>query len=191
MRSLIKIPLYAVAVLVLGVLSGHLTFKLLSFSRTIMVPDLRGKTMLEANNIARGKGLYVRLEGEDYDSYIHQGSVIRQDIPSGSAVKDGREIGIVISKGPRVQYVPDVVGQSVDRAESMLKDKGIRVGKVIYVHSDKIPKNTVMAQRPEPNEGGDVFKILVSLGGYESEAKPKAAAAPENGAAPGTANSGE
>lgn len=180
MRRFIKIPLYTAVVLVVGILSGHLTVKVLSFSRTVAVPDLRGKTMMEANDTARGKRLYIRLEGEDYDSYIHQGSIIRQDIPSGSKVKEGREIGIVLSKGPRVQYVPDVVGQSIDRAELLLTDKGIRVGRIIYVHSDKVPKNTVLAQRPETNEsGGDIFKIIVSLGSHEEEARAKGREQPE------------
>ena len=180
MKKLIKIPVYIVVVLILGMLSGHLTFKVLSFSRTVTVPDMRGKTMIEANDTARGKGLYIRFEGEDYDSYIHQGSIIRQDIPPGSKVKEGREIGIVLSKGPRVQYVPDVVGQSIDRAESLLNDKGIRLGRIIYVHSDKAPKNVILAQRPETNEsGGDVFKVIVSLGGYEEGAKVKVQEQPE------------
>ncbi len=175
MRALIKIPVYVLALLVLGIISGNLTFKILSFSRTVTVPDLKGKAMMDANDMLRGKGLYIRLEGEDYDSYIHQGSILRQDIRPGSTVKEGREIGIVLSKGPRVQYVPDVTGQSIDRAESILNDKGIRIGKILYVHSDKIPKNIIIAQRPETNEpGGDVFRILVSLGGLEEEAKVKA-----------------
>lgn len=172
MKSFIKIPVYTVALLAIGIISAHITFKLLSFSRTVVVPDMRSKTMIEANSMLREKGLYIRLEGEDYDSYIHQGNIIRQDIPQGSEVKEGREIGIVLSKGPRVQYVPDVVGHSIDRAESVLKEKGIRLGKIIYVHSDKFPKNIIIAQRPETNEsGGDVFRIIVSRGGYGEETK--------------------
>lgn len=169
MNKLIKISLYIITIFIIGMLSGHFTFKLLSFSRTVTVPDLRGKEMVDANDILRKKGLYIRLEGEDYDSYIPQGCIIRQDIPPNNIVKEGREIKVVLSKGPRIRYVPDVVGQPIETAEAILKEKGIRIGKIIYVHSEKTVRNTVIAQRPEPNEkGGESFSVLVSLGDYEN-----------------------
>ena len=170
MKNLIKIPVYIVALLVLGIVSGHLTFQLLSFSRTVIVPDLRGKEMMDANDILRKKGLHIRLEGEDYDAVIPQGNIIRQDIIPGSKVKEDREVGIVLSKGPKVQYVPDIVGQPLDTAEAILKEKGIHIGKMIYVHSENAAKNVVLAQRPETNESGsDVFTVVVSLGAYEDD----------------------
>lgn len=168
MNKLIKIPLYIVAIFAIGIISGHFTFKILSLSKTVTVPDLRGKGMVDANDILRKRGLYIRLEGEDYDSYIPQGYIIRQDIPPTHTVKEGREIRVVLSKGPKVRYVPDIVGQSFDVSEGILKEKGIRISRVIYVHSDKVPKNVVLAQRPETNEkGGDSFSVIVSLGSFE------------------------
>ncbi|MFO0752639.1 MAG: PASTA domain-containing protein [Thermodesulfovibrionales bacterium] len=174
MKSLWKIPLYIVVLFALGILAGHLTFKVLSFSRTVTVPDLRGKGMVEADGVVRGKGLYIRLEGEDYDSHTRQGAIIRQDILPGGMVKEGRVIGVVLSKGPRVQFVPEIVGQNLDSAEFLLREKGIKVGKVLYVHSEKAPRNMVLAQRPEAAESGsDIFSLLVSLGGYEDETGEK------------------
>ncbi len=174
MRSLIKILAYIIVLLFLGVVAGHFTFQLLSFSRTVVVPDLKGREMMEANNIIRNKGLYIRLEGEDYDPAIPQGNIIRQDIPSGSKVKEGREIGIVLSKGPRMQYVPDIVGQPLDMAGAILKEKGIRIDKILYVHSEKTQRNIVLAQRPETNESGaDVFSVIVSLGDFEDANRTK------------------
>lgn len=174
MKALWKIPLYLIVFFAIGILAGHLTFKVLSFSRTVIVPDLRGKGMVEADGIVRGKGLYLRLEGEDYDSHTRQGAVIRQDILPGGTVKEGRVVGVVLSKGPRVQFVPEIVGQSLDRAEFLLREKGIKVGRILYVHSDKAPRNMVLAQRPEAAEvGSDIFSIIVSLGDYEKEAGEK------------------
>jgi len=170
MKNLIKIPVYIIILLGLGIVSGHLTFQLLSFSRTVIVPDLRGKEMMDADDILRNKGLHIRLEGEDYDAAVPQGNIIRQDIIPGSKVKEDREIGIVLSKGPKIQYVPDIVGQPLDRAEAILKYKGIQIGKILYVHSEKTSKNVVLAQRPETNESGsDVFSIIVSLGDFEEK----------------------
>jgi serine/threonine-protein kinase len=167
MKSLIKIPLYIITLLVLGLVSGHFTFQFLSHSKTTETPNLLGKSAMEANDIARSKGLYLRIEGDDFDASVPQGGILRQDIPPGNKVKEGREIRVLLSRGPRFQYAPDVVGQTVESAQTLLAQKGIRIGKVVYVHSTKEAKDTIMAQRPDPNEkGGEVFSVLVSLGDY-------------------------
>lgn len=172
MNTYIKIPLFIVTLVILALVSGHFTFKLLSFSRTVDVPDLKGKTTTEANDIVRHKSLYLRMDGEDFDPNTPQGRIIRQDTPSGSKVKEGREIRIVVSKGPRFQYMPEVVGQTVAAAEAMLAEKGIKMGRVIYAHSEVSPKDVIIAQRPETGEkGGTEFKVVVSLGDYEEKLK--------------------
>ncbi|MGO9613295.1 MAG: PASTA domain-containing protein [Dissulfurispiraceae bacterium] len=174
MRKLLKIPLYVVILLAIGIIAGHFTFQALSFSRTVTVPDVRGKSTIEANNILKDKELYIRIEGEDYDALIPEGYIIRQDVPSGNKVKEGREIKVVLSKGPKVKYVPDVVGQTLDDAEAQLRGRGIRIKKIIYVHSEDVPKDSIVAQRPEVNESGaDMFSVIVSLGGFDENAKVK------------------
>jgi len=168
MSRWVKVPLYFFLVILFGIVSGYLTFTALTMSRTIEVPNLIGKGMVEGNDLLRSKGLYMRLEGDDYDATIPQGNIIRQDIPAGTGVKSGREIRVVLSRGARLAHVPDVVGQQVEQAESQLQPRGIKINRVVYVRSETVPKGTILAQRPEPNErGGEQFSILVSLGGSE------------------------
>lgn len=167
-NKLLKISIYVTLTFLVGLLSGHITFKLLSFSKTVVVPDVRGKGIIEANEILRKNNLYMRLEGEDYDPYIPEGAIIRQDIPPGSSVKESREIRVVVSKGPKVRYVPDLVGQRLEEVEKLLYDKGIKITRVIYVHSRSVPKDVVIAQRPEINENPvEDFRLIVSLGDFE------------------------
>lgn len=168
MSKLIKIPLYIIGVVVFGLISGHLTFTLLSHSKTVVVPDMIGKTLVEAGTLLRKNDLYIRLEGEDFDPVIPQGNIMWQQIPGGSTVKEGREIGVMISKGPRIRYVPDVVGQTVENADQILREKGIKITRTIYISHPTIMSNIVIAQRPETHEkGGDTFTILVSSGVVE------------------------
>ncbi|KAF0182925.1 MAG: serine/threonine protein kinase bacterial [Nitrospirae bacterium] len=171
MNRWMKIPLYGLLMILFGILSGYLTFTLLTMNRTVDVPDLRGKGMVEANDLLRSKNLYIRLEGDDYDASVPQGFIVRQSIPAGGQVKQGREIGIILSRGSRIAFVPDVVGQTIEQAETVLQPRGIKISKVVYVRSDSAPKDTIIAQRPEPLErGGEQFSVLVSLG--DTEAKP-------------------
>jgi beta-lactam-binding protein with PASTA domain len=167
-NNLIKFPVYVLVFILLGLLFGYLTFKILSFSRTVEVPSLYGKSLLESNKLLTGKGLYLKIEGEDYDPVVSPGHVIRQDIPPGNKVKEKRGIKVIISKGPRVKSIPVLVNETLFNAESLLLQKGLKISKVIHVHSDTIDKDRIIAQRPGPNEQiSDYLTVLVSLGHYD------------------------
>jgi serine/threonine-protein kinase len=167
-HKLIKFPLYILAFIMLGLIFGFLTFKILSFSRTVEMPDLYGKTLLESNRLLTDKGLYLKIEGEDYDSSVPSGNIIKQDIPAGNKVKERRGIKVVISKGPRVKAVPLLVNNTLANAESLLLQKGLKLARVITVHSDIVEKDKIIAQKPGPDEQvSDKITVLVSLGPYD------------------------
>jgi len=154
--------------LVLGLSFGYLTFKVLSFSRTVSVPPLVNMTLLDANEALSKAGLYLKIEGEDYDASIQTGRILRQDIPPGNSVKEKRTIKVVLSKGPRVFSLPLIVNEKLADAESIFIQKGLRIGKIINVHSDTVEKGRIVAQKPEPDEKvTDDIIVLVSLGPHE------------------------
>lgn len=170
MKKFLKVIIYLIVLLAIGLISGHLTFELLSYGKTIVMPDLIGKNLNEAQKLLSSNKLHLRLDGDEHDIYIPQGHILRQDIPPGNKLKEGREIGIILSKGPRIKDVPDLVGKSLDVADTLLKDKGLKINKIIYVHSGFAEKNIILAQRPEPHEsGGDLFSVIVSLGKLPEE----------------------
>ena len=168
MSSFLKVPLLFAAFVLLGLTFGYITFNILSFSRTVEVPQLTGITLVEANEALNRSGLYLKIEGEDYDSIIQSGKIIRQDIPAGNKVKEKRAIKVVVSKGPRVSSVPLVVNEKLGDAEAVLIQKGLKIGKTINVHSDSVEKGRIVAQRPEPDERlTGPITVLVSLGPHE------------------------
>jgi beta-lactam-binding protein with PASTA domain len=167
-RYLVKLPLYMLSFILLGLIFGYLTFKVLSFSRTVEVPELSGKSVLEANKLLTDHGLYLKIEGEDYDPSIPTGHIIRQGIPAGNKVKERRAIKVVISKGLRVSSIPLLVGKTLLESESLLLEKGLKIAKIIPVHSSTVEKDHIIAQKPEPHEHvSDYINVLVSLGPYE------------------------
>lgn len=166
--NLLRFPLYIFSFILLGLFFGFITFKILSFSRTVEVPELRGKNLVEANKILNNAGLYLKIEGEDYDSEISQGKIIKQDVPAGNKVKERRGIKVVISKGPRINVIPLIVNETIGNAESLLANKGLKFGKIIAVHSELVEKDRIIAQKPEPNDPvSDTITVIVSLGPYE------------------------
>lgn len=167
-RKILLTPLYMLVFIVVGLLSGYLTFKVLSFSKTVEVPDLKGKNIIEANDILGKRGLYLKIEGEDFDPVISPGHIIRQDTPQGNKVKEQRWIKVVLSKGPKVLSVPDLVGQNIDEAELTAVRSGLKINRIVRVHSDTIEKGLVIAQRPNPDEAmKDGLSIVVSSGPYD------------------------
>ncbi|MEK6583138.1 MAG: PASTA domain-containing protein [Nitrospirota bacterium] len=166
--KIIKVPLYVFGFVLLGLLFAYLTFKLMSFSRTVDVPDLSGKNLVEANEILSKKGLNLKIEGEEYDPSVAGGYILRQDVPAGSGVKEQRRIKVILSKGPRVQIIPSVIGESADKAESILLQNGLKVAKVIRVHSGTDERDKVISQKPGPDEKiAEKVTLIVSAGPYE------------------------
>jgi beta-lactam-binding protein with PASTA domain len=182
LRKIFTVPLYVLGFVLMGLLSGYLAFKILSFSKTVEVPDLRGKTLFEANDLLNKRGLYLKVEGEEYDAVVVPGQIVRQDVPAGNKVKERRGIKVFLSKGPKVWSVPDLTGRTLEDAESVVSSGGLRVEKIIRIHSQAVEKDTIMAQRPGPDEAlGDSPKrigdhppghrgitLLVSSGPYDA-----------------------
>src|SRR3972149_6221744 len=126
----------------MGLLSGYLAFKILSFSKTVE----------EANGLLIKQGLYLKVEGEEYDPVIVPGRIVRQDVPPGNKVKEQRGIKVFLSKGPKVWSIPELAGQSITEAEPIIAKSGLRIEKIIRLHSNTVEKDRIIAQRPNPDE---------------------------------------
>ncbi len=168
MSMFIRLPLYILVFVVLGLTFGYLTFKVLSFSRTVEVPNLHGKSLLEGNKLLANSNLYLKIEGEDYDTLVPAGHIVKQDMPAGSKVKERRVVKVIISKGPRVTSIPLLTDETLANAEALLLQKGLRIARVIPVHSDVVEKGRIIAQKPTPeDEVSETITVLVSVGPHE------------------------
>lgn len=175
------LPVYLAGLILMGLVSGYLTFKILSFSRTVAVPELKNKTLVEANNLLGKSGLHLKVEGENYDEAVPSGLIAKQDIPPGDKVKEGREISVILSKGSKILSIPVLTGQTLESAEPILSKSGLKITGLVRVHSDTVENDVIIAQRPMPDElaqtesGGNLqdskgfspgMSIVVSAGAY-------------------------
>lgn len=167
--KIVRVPLYFLSFVVIILLFAFLTFKLLSFSRTVDVPDVSGKSLIEANEILSKKGLNLKIDGEDYNADVPAGHIIRQDLPFANKVKEQRSVRVVVSKGPGAQSVPSVTGETLSKAEAIFLQNGLKVSKIIRVHSNSVEKDVVIAQKPAGGENlADKITLIVSSGQYET-----------------------
>ena len=166
MRSLTKYAVYLLIFCALTVGSAYVTFQLAVEHISVEVPDLTGMDAASADEVLKGKGLYLKIKGEDYDTSVPRGRILSQDITGGSKVKGSAEVGVVLSKGPSVRLIPDTVGMVVDEARKEFVQKGLDVN-VIEVHSETVEAGSVLAQRPGPEEwAGQGITLIASAGPY-------------------------
>jgi serine/threonine-protein kinase len=93
------------------------------------------------------------------------GVVTAQDPPPGTKVNEGSKVRINVSKGPVPVSVPNVVGQPIDTASSILQGLLFKVSTTFVDAPD--PKNTVIAQSPGAGESagkGSTVSLTVSNG---------------------------
>ncbi len=165
MKTILSIFVFAT----MALLSSYLTFRFVGSGKTVQVPELRGKNLIEANRILSKEKLYLKIEAEQYSATIPEGHIISQNIPPGQQVKEGRTISVILSKGPKILSMPSFLGLDLDEARELARQKNLYIKKVIRTHSQAQEPNTVIAQRPsEYEKGSDSVTLVVSRGPYDT-----------------------
>lgn len=157
----------AVFVIVAG-LSAYFTVNLLVGSQdTVVVPDLVGKDVVWALEVLSDLGLNTKVEGVKFDSEIPKNHVIFQHPQAGSQIKKGRDVRLVLSKGPSTVSVPRLAGVPLIKGRIILEENGLCTGKITRAYDCDLPRETILAQYPPPSstvERGSCLDLLVSLG---------------------------
>ena len=65
---------------------------------------------------------YVTLE---YSDTVEKGCIIRQSPEAGEVIQKGDTVSLVVSRGPQMMEMPDVIGQTQDSAVQELATKGL------------------------------------------------------------------
>ncbi|MDO5597930.1 MAG: Stk1 family PASTA domain-containing Ser/Thr kinase [Acidaminococcus sp.] len=145
-----KKKLLAFFLAALVVLSGVI-YAILSYtSGDVTVPDVKGKTIVEAEAILTREKLGYTLT-EAYDAKVTPGVVIKQTPGAHTRVKAGRKITLVVSKGPEPGVVPDLKKKKLNDATMMLEKAKLKVGTVTVKYEAGAPKGTVISQSIAPN----------------------------------------
>ncbi len=92
------------------------------------VPDVSGKSAEEATQILAGVNLTARVGKEDF-SDLPAGTVAAIDPESftNGIVREGDTVDLIISRGPDLVQVPDVIGDNIAAAKAELEGLGFVV----------------------------------------------------------------
>ncbi len=114
------------------------------------VPDVVGKTFVDAQSALKAAGLVFQVSGERPHDSFARGEVIEQSPLGGERVKKGREVYCLVSKGPNLARVPDVRGLNQIQAVVDLQNAGVQLGDVKETTSQTVAKGLVVSQNPYP-----------------------------------------
>ena len=130
------------------------------------VPNLIGKSQIEAVKILKSLKLNPILEGPKYDEHVPKDHVIYHRPHANTLVKEGRRIYLYISGGEPLVKMPTIIGKTLRDAKITIERNGLVIGKIEKVRSE-FAANTVIEQTPESAENvkkGSVVDLKVSVG---------------------------
>ena len=123
--------------LLLGPLTKH--------GKTIIVPNVVGKSFEDAKKILHDQGFEIEIQDSIYIDTTVKGAVLKQ-IPEGDAVvKINRKVYLTVNRyvSPVVE-MPNLIGFSFRNAEMQLKNMGLRIGDTIF--KPDFAKNSILEQ---------------------------------------------
>ncbi|HSD95419.1 MAG TPA: PASTA domain-containing protein [Syntrophales bacterium] len=151
----------------IGVASAFTVIVLLLRQEEVRVPDLAGRDIVSAMELATQQGLLLKVDRREPHPSMPRDTVISQEPPPGSGIKKGRQIRLVVSQGPSELLAPKVAGENFRKADIMIRQAGFVPGDLSRAFSETVERDTVMAQYPQAGsqlEKGGTITLLVSSG---------------------------
>ena len=138
---------------------------------SVVMIDLKGKTLDEAKTELKKLGLNVTEAGTEISDSYEKGQIIDQDVAKGETVKTGTTIKVTVSAGSEEENakdvdVPDVTGKTAEAAMATLEDKNLTVSRE-FEFSNDVPSGQVIRQDPKAGKTvkeGTKVTIYVSQG---------------------------
>ena len=167
-KRAVKIAALFIAFLAVTAASAYLALTLIIKSEeTVIVPELVGKEVVYALELLTGLELDIKVKGSEYSSNVPKHHVIFQQPAAGAEIKKGRDVKIILSKGPETVILRDLIGLPAREARVILEDEGLCLGVVSRSFHPLTDTGHVIAQYPYG--GGPIARsrcvdLLVSNG---------------------------
>ena len=134
---------------------------------TVSVPNVIGDTQAAAESAITAVGLVVGTITSVSSNTVAVGDVISQSPVAGSTAATGSAVDLVISSGPALIAVPNVVGLTQTSASSAITSAGLVVGTVTLACSRTVASGIVISESPVAGTlvaAGSAVDLVVSRG---------------------------
>lgn len=134
--------------LLIAFFSALVAMRLAIHGREARVPNVKGLSLAQAQDMANGVGLTIFVEDKFYSSYVPEGSIISQIPVTNSKVRRGSRIRVAESIGPLRVAIPDLVGQTELAATLNLRRRGLDAVTIPGIPVSNLAPDQVIAQVP-------------------------------------------
>jgi eukaryotic-like serine/threonine-protein kinase len=169
MKTFFRFVLQALILLIVALVSAVTAMRFAIHGREVAVPDLVGKTPLEAHRIAELNGFQFEVERQYYSLKVPVGRILSQLPTPNTRVRRGWQIRVAESLGPQRVVIPDVIGESERAAEINILRRGLNLGSVADIEMPDVPANQVIAQSPSAS-ASSISAPKISLLAAQAEA---------------------
>jgi eukaryotic-like serine/threonine-protein kinase len=152
-------------VALVGVAAFFLIRELTATGQQVRVPEVVGRQQDVATNLLERRGFTVAPIPEPSEEGA--GLVLDQDPEPGDLVDEGSEVTIVVSAGPELVDVPDLIGTTAQEAADELEAVELTVGQTTEEASEDFEAGQVISQSPAGGEqapAGSTVDLIISSG---------------------------
>ncbi|MGI6521659.1 MAG: PASTA domain-containing protein [Fermentimonas sp.] len=122
LKNLLAIIISGIALVLLALILLHVYTR---HGQNVVVPDLEGLQVEEANVILTAKGMHAEIVDSIYRTDAVPGAILSQVPKPNNRIKEGRSIYVTVySKSPKEVAVPGLVDFSTRQATALLNSLG-------------------------------------------------------------------
>ncbi len=148
-----------------------------------LVPNFIGMDYTQVQNNREYTSMYLFYITEEYSDTAPAGQIIQQEPSADTVLKAGETIRLVVSKGPQMAEMPNIIGFTQDGAVKELEARGLVASCFMVVNDGSYASGCVVRTSEEPGtkvEVGTVITVYIAADpSVQSTVTPEEPAATE------------
>ena len=130
-----------------------------------LVPNFIGMDYTQVQNNREYTSMYLFYVTEEYSDTAPAGQIIQQEPSADTVLKAGETIRLVVSKGPQMAEMPNIIGFTQDSAVKELEARGLVASCFMVVNDGSYASGCVVRTSEEPGtkvEVGTVVTVYIA-----------------------------
>ena len=130
-----------------------------------LVPNFIGMDYTQVQNNREYTSMYLFYVTEEYSDTAPAGQILQQEPSADTVLKAGETIQLVVSKGPQMAEMPNIIGFTQDGAVKELEARGLVASCFMVVNDGSYASGCVVRTSEEPGtkvEVGTVITVYIA-----------------------------
>lgn len=130
-----------------------------------LLPNFIGMDYTQVQNNREYTSMYLFYVTEEYSDTAPAGQIIQQEPSADTVLKAGETIRLVVSKGPQMAEMPNIIGFTQDSAVKELEARGLVASCFMVVNDGSYASGCVVRTSEEPGtkvEVGTVITVYIA-----------------------------